>query len=328
MGCPAAGTFVVTYLLVSVVPKSFTECGWGDLNSHVLRHRNLNPARLPIPPHPLASTLTFGCQNLVVRMSLVAAPLAAALSAGLLVGPAAEGAFAAKKSKVRVTIVGVKQGMVTISGGGQTRVVKRSSTLRLTPGRYRVNAMQVSASGTWYSPKPKRQSFRVVRGSAQALTVAYVAKGGGGDKIPPDPVPGGQIGRVVELVNAARATTQKCGTVAMGPSPALKYNDALAKAAQLHADDMAANNYLSHDSLDGRTVVDRIKAAGYPGAPGGENIARGLLDADGVVRDWLDSPVHCTALMDPDFASVGIGLAYRDEAAGRVVYWVQDFGWD
>lgn len=25
-------------------------CAWGDLNSHVRRHWNLNPARLPIPP--------------------------------------------------------------------------------------------------------------------------------------------------------------------------------------------------------------------------------------------------------------------------------------
>ena len=25
-------------------------CAWGDLNSHVIRHWNLNPARLPIPP--------------------------------------------------------------------------------------------------------------------------------------------------------------------------------------------------------------------------------------------------------------------------------------
>jgi hypothetical protein len=27
-------------------------CGWRDLNSHVRGHRNLSPARLPIPPHP------------------------------------------------------------------------------------------------------------------------------------------------------------------------------------------------------------------------------------------------------------------------------------
>ena len=29
-----------------------TSAGGGDLNSHVRGHRNLNPARLPIPPHP------------------------------------------------------------------------------------------------------------------------------------------------------------------------------------------------------------------------------------------------------------------------------------
>src|SRR5690606_9823262 len=29
-------------------------CGWWGSNPHVLRHRDLNPARLPVPPHPLA----------------------------------------------------------------------------------------------------------------------------------------------------------------------------------------------------------------------------------------------------------------------------------
>ena len=29
-------------------------CGWRDLNPHALRHRNLNPARLPIPSQPPA----------------------------------------------------------------------------------------------------------------------------------------------------------------------------------------------------------------------------------------------------------------------------------
>ena len=30
--------------------RSETDCGQWDLNPYALRHRNLNPARLPIPP--------------------------------------------------------------------------------------------------------------------------------------------------------------------------------------------------------------------------------------------------------------------------------------
>ena len=32
-------------------------CAWGDLNSHALRHWNLNPARLPIPPQALQGVI-------------------------------------------------------------------------------------------------------------------------------------------------------------------------------------------------------------------------------------------------------------------------------
>src|SRR5690606_22773718 len=32
-------------------------CGWRDSNSHTSRYWNLNPARLPIPPHPRCGTL-------------------------------------------------------------------------------------------------------------------------------------------------------------------------------------------------------------------------------------------------------------------------------
>ncbi len=31
-------------------------CGWRDSNPHNFRHWNLNPARLPVPPHPLGAS--------------------------------------------------------------------------------------------------------------------------------------------------------------------------------------------------------------------------------------------------------------------------------
>ena len=52
----------------NVLPLHYTRvlsckwCGRRDLNSYALRHWNLNPARLPIPPRPQAHYL-----NLVTR---------------------------------------------------------------------------------------------------------------------------------------------------------------------------------------------------------------------------------------------------------------------
>src|SRR5690606_6956359 len=61
--------------------------------------------------------------------------------------------------------------------------------------------------------------------------------------------------RVVELVNAARAEAG-CGPLAT--------DERLARAAQGHADDMAAQGYCSHTSLDGRSFADRVRDAGHP----------------------------------------------------------------
>jgi hypothetical protein len=47
-------------------------CGRRDLNPHDLRHWNLNPARLPIPPRPLRS---FGV-TLIARIANTASTLA------------------------------------------------------------------------------------------------------------------------------------------------------------------------------------------------------------------------------------------------------------
>ena len=59
---------------------------------------------------------------------------------------------------------------------------------------------------------------------------------------------------VIDLVNQERETR--------GLHP-LSYDHYLAVAARGHSDDMGIQDYFSHTSLDGRTVPDRISAAGY-----------------------------------------------------------------
>ena len=49
----------------------------------------------------------------------------------------------------------------------------------------------------------------------------------------------------------------------------LTYNQHLEHSARRHAEDMAAHGYFSHDSLDGRTFWDRIKATPYTPRAGG-----------------------------------------------------------
>ncbi|WP_345381523.1 CAP domain-containing protein [Pseudonocardia yuanmonensis] len=126
----------------------------------------------------------------------------------------------------------------------------------------------------------------------------------------PRPAADGPLGQVVTLTNRARA--------AAGCGP-LTSDARIARAAQAHSDDMAAQGYFAHDSLDGRDFADRIAAAGYP-SPGAENIARGQRTPAAVVEAWLNSPGHRRNIEDCSLTTIGVGLATDG------YYWTQDFG--
>ena len=116
---------------------------------------------------------------------------------------------------------------------------------------------------------------------------------------------------VVKLTNKAR--------VAKGCDP-LKVSTRLTTAAQKHAADMAAKDYFSHTSIDGRTWVKRIKNAGWT-KPAGENIAYGYDTAAEVHKGWMASPGHKRNILDCSFNYIGVGYSVSGD------YWVQDFGY-
>jgi uncharacterized protein YkwD len=128
---------------------------------------------------------------------------------------------------------------------------------------------------------------------------------------PPAPPPAGASDQVVALVNAARADAG-CGP--------LRVDDRITAAAQAHSDDMAANDYFSHDSLDGRSFADRVRAAGYP-SPGGENIAQGQRSAAAVHQAWMNSSGHRANILNCGFTAIGVGLNQSSWT------WTQDFGY-
>jgi hypothetical protein len=97
--------------------------------------------------------------------------------------------------------------------------------------------------------------------------------------------------------------------IALGKN-SLAINSSLSTAAYLHSKDMAENNYFSHVSLDGRTMVQRVTAAGYMNWTSlGENIAYcyGAPDANIVYDMWKNSPGHY-ANMIGNFADAGLGV--------------------
>jgi len=72
--------------------------------------------------------------------------------------------------------------------------------------------------------------------------------------------------------------------------PPLTFNTALAQAARAHAADMLEHGYYSHDSLDGRTLEDRIREAGYEPLEAGESLGRACLcNDDTLLHDFLEN---------------------------------------
>jgi uncharacterized protein YkwD len=132
-------------------------------------------------------------------------------------------------------------------------------------------------------------------------------------------------GRVLDLVNQARAVPRYCGGREFKAARPLRWNEVLASAGRLHAEDMARNNYFSHSGRDGSGPAQRIERAGYRYHSIGENIAAGQMKPEDVVAGWLKSPGHCANLMNPVFTEMGVAFAV--EKSSRLgVYWAQTFG--
>jgi uncharacterized protein YkwD len=131
--------------------------------------------------------------------------------------------------------------------------------------------------------------------------------------------------QVVILVNQQRAAGASCGGTPYAPVAALTMNSSLRAAAQEHSFDMAANDYFSHTSLDGRTFDQRIHNAGYFGSYLGENIAAGQPTPASVVAAWMASTGHCVNIMTGSFTAVGVGYAFSNNSTYHA-YWTMDFG--
>jgi len=142
---------------------------------------------------------------------------------------------------------------------------------------------------------------------------------------PPTPAPEGwsaEESALLDLVNAFRAAGGACPSGPFAPLPPLSPDDALWQAARDHSEDMAAQDYFSHDGVDGSTFVGRIVDAGYGGQPFAENIAAGS-GPEGTFEQWRLSDGHCLNMTTTRANEIGIGHASGGSWGS---YWTQTFG--
>jgi hypothetical protein len=114
--------------------------------------------------------------------------------------------------------------------------------------------------------------------------------------------------------NAARSTDKE---------DALQLDPKLAAAAQAKANDMAARNYWSHVTPDGKQPWSFIQASGYDYIAAGENLAYGFGTSNQVITAWMESPEHRANVLNGAYHDVGFATAnianYRGNGPETVV---------
>ncbi|MEM7184901.1 MAG: CAP domain-containing protein [Spirochaetota bacterium] len=117
------------------------------------------------------------------------------------------------------------------------------------------------------------------------------------------------------LINEHR-TSVGCST--------LTYHAGLGGVARCHSEDMASNNYFSHDSQDGTSFSQRITNAGVSYSSAAENIAAGSSAASSTLTQWLNSSGHKANIENCNLTHHGIGRAFTDSSSFGY-YWTNVF---
>ncbi|KAA0966629.1 hypothetical protein FQ087_10505 [Sporosarcina sp. ANT_H38] len=81
----------------------------------------------------------------------------------------------------------------------------------------------------------------------------------------------------------------------------------LTVVARKHSEDMALENYFSHESPVTGDLADRLKEAEIEHRKARENIAFNYVDAIEAVHGWLNSPAHRNVLLEEDLTHLGTG---------------------
>lgn len=130
---------------------------------------------------------------------------------------------------------------------------------------------------------------------------------------------------LIAQINLARATGRMCGAIFYPAAAPLVWQSKLFDVAASHSADMALNNYFSHASQDGRSLIQRLKAAGYAGSAMAENIAVGQHTVTEAMQVWIASEGHCKNIMNSIYTEVALACVSSDSSAYGT-YWTMNLG--
>lgn len=114
--------------------------------------------------------------------------------------------------------------------------------------------------------------------------------------------------RIIQLTNEKR--------MEYGLEP-LKWAKDASVAAQAKADDMAENDYFSHESPVYGDFVGLLEAYDVEYALAAENLALGQKTPEAAVEGWMESDSHRENILHEEMTHIGVG--YEEEGK----YWTQ-----
>lgn len=94
----------------------------------------------------------------------------------------------------------------------------------------------------------------------------------------------------------------------------LTHNLSLSNAAQAHADDMVARNFLSHTNPDGDDFFARVTDAGIAYSGLGENVSAGYHTMTSAHDAFMNSTVHRDNILRLNIDRIGVGFAIGTSA--------------
>ncbi|MEU5862528.1 MULTISPECIES: CAP domain-containing protein [unclassified Nonomuraea] len=221
---------------------------------------------------------------------------------------------------LRVRLKRAVPGTDPVVKSGATRSGSLALTLPCAPGVY--YAVATDHRGRGATSKAVRLSCAPTGTPSPTPTATPSPKPSPTTSATPAPKPSGPAGtvgtaeenEVLRLVNAERAK---------GGCNPLKHDAQLRAAAFGHSSDMAAKNYFDHTSKDGRSFMDRIRAAGFTGGTAfAENIAKGQTTPASVMSSWMNSSGHRANIMNCRYTVIGVGVARNGQGP---LHWTQDF---
>ena len=120
----------------------------------------------------------------------------------------------------------------------------------------------------------------------------------------------GNASEMLALINTARSESRMCGSNSFDAAPPLQWDADLEEAARIHNEDMTTNVFSGHEGSDGSSSMQRVRRIRTSRVTAvGETISYFASDNAHAVERWLNSPGHCSILMDATFTHMGADTA-------------------